>query len=284
MKQTIYIDVLFCVNFIIDYIMLISVKHIMSLEARRIRLLLAAFLGGMFSLILLLPPVSFILSLLMSAAEAVIMSAAVFVPAGIKTILKASVLLFCISFCFCGAMTAVCTLFSPYNTLIRNGIVYIGISPTVLILAALICYVILRIIYGIINTGAVKSSRCSASIEHNGRTINVKGMIDSGNTLHEPFSGECVIVGREDVFEEITDVKKYMNGSGNMQAGRNIRLVPFNSVGGNGLLPAFRPSKITIRSENTEIKVNAYLALCDKKVFSEDCEIIVPSELIMKGS
>lgn len=284
MRQTVYIDVLFCVNFIIDYIMLVSVRHVMSLKARRIRLLLSAVLGGIFSLTLLLPPVSFILSVIMSIAEAVIMAAAAFMPVRMKTVMKASLLLFCISFCFCGAMTAVCALFSPDNTLIRNGSVYIGISPIVLILTTLICYVLLRIFYGILNTGPVSNSRCSASIEHNGRKINVKGMIDSGSTLHEPFSGECVIVGREDVFEKLTDVKKYMNGSGSMQADRNIRLVPFNSVGGNGVLPAFRPSKITIRSENTEIKVNAYLALCDKKVFSEDCEIIVPSELIMKGS
>ena len=284
MRQTVYADVLFCVNFIIDYIMLISVKHIMSLRAGRMKMLFAAALGGMFSMILLVPPISFVLSALMSIAEAVIMSAAAFMPVRMKTVLKASGLLFCISFCFCGAMTAVCALFSPDNTLIRNGAVYIGISPTVLILTTLICYVLLRIFYSIMNTGPVRNSRCSASIEHNGKKLNVKGMIDSGSTLHEPFSGECVIVGREDVFEEMTDVKKYMNGSGNMQADRNIRLVPFRSVGGNGLMPAFRPSKITIRSENTEIKVNAYLALCDRKVFSEDCEIIVPSELIMKGS
>ena len=76
MRQTVYIDVLFCVNFIIDYIMLVSVRHVMSLKARRIRLLLSAALGGIFSLILLLPPVSFILSVIMSIAEAVIMAAA----------------------------------------------------------------------------------------------------------------------------------------------------------------------------------------------------------------
>ena len=133
MRQTVYADMLFCVNFIIDYIMLISVKHIMSLRAGRMKMLFAAALGGMFSMILLIPPISFVLSALMSIAEAVIMSAAAFMPVRMKTVLKASGLLFCISFCFCGAMTAVCALFSPDNTLIRNGAVYIGISPTVLI-------------------------------------------------------------------------------------------------------------------------------------------------------
>ena len=95
MRQTVYADMLFCVNFIIDYIMLISVKHIMSLRAGRMKMLFAAALGGMFSMILLIPPISFVLSALMSIAEAVIMSAAAFMPVRMKTVLKASGLLFC---------------------------------------------------------------------------------------------------------------------------------------------------------------------------------------------
>lgn len=285
MKQTIYIDVLFCVNFVIDYIMLISVKHIMALPSRRLRLLASASVGGVSSFIILLPPLNFFVSLILSIAEAVLMVAMAFMPLKRRLFVKTSGLLFCVSFCFCGAMTAVISVFLPQNTLVRNGTVYIGISPFLLIGLTLICYVILRLFYNIMNKGEIKSTFCSAEIKYKGKTVIAKGIIDTGCTLHEPFSGECVIVGKSESFKNISDSEKYMNAEYEYHFNNcGIRLVPFSSVGGNGVIPAFKPEKIKLITENKDINVSAYLALCNKNIFSENCEIIVPAELITKGS
>lgn len=284
MKQTIYIDVLFCVNLVIDYIMLISVKHIMSLSSRRIRLLAAAAAGGTGSFIILLPPMNFFISTIFSIAEAAVMIAVAFMPVSKRAFAKSTGLLFCVSFCFCGAMTAVTSIFLPRNTIVRNGTVYIGISPFFLIGLTLIFYAALRIFYSIMNNGSLKSTLCRVEIEHNGKAVQVDGMVDTGCTLHEPFSGECVIVGKAEIFKDISDTEKYMNAKYEDTFTEGIRLVPFRSVGGSGLIPAFKPDKIKLITKNKELNVSAYLALCSKNIFSENCEIIVPAELVMKGS
>ncbi len=282
--QTVYLDVLFCVNFIIDYLMLISVRTVLSLRVRRLRLLLASALGGIGAFVLLLPPLPFAVSVIISLSQACLMIAAAFLPLSKRTFLKAAILLFGISFCFCGAVTAILTFLRPKHTLVRNSAVYIGISPLLLIALTLLCYLLLRGFYALMNKGVCRSYRCEAVIDYQGKTLTGKGMIDTGNTLHEPFSGKCVIVGREDVFRPMLDAGNYLKTTNELPAEKGVRLIPFDSVGGSGLMPAIHPAGITIRTEKTELQVDAYLALSHHKSFAQDCDLIVPAELIMKGS
>lgn len=281
--QTVYLDVLFCVNFVIDYIMLCSCRMVLSLHTGRLRMLLSASVGGLGSFVLLLPPLPFAASLAISIAQAGVMIAAAFAPIPARTFIKASGLLFGISFCFFGAMTAVMTLFTPKNTIVRNSAVYIGIPPLLLVALTLAFYFMLRLFYRFLNRGSVHSSRCDAVIEYHGIRHLSSGIIDTGNTLHEPFSGKCVIVGSEKAFKEMFDAQEYLRSDGSYPD-RSIRLVPYSSVGGSGLMPSFRPSRITVISEKKEYNVDAYLALSHQDIFSQGCELIVPAELIMKGS
>lgn len=280
----VYLDVLFCVNFVIDFLMLRFVRTVLSLHTRRLRLLSAAALGGVGSFVLLLPPIPFWLSMLISVAQACGMIGTAFCPLSKRMFLKASGLLFCISFCFCGAMTAVYALFSPRHTIVRNGTVYIGISPLLFIALTLIIYLGLRLFYRLMNKGASQNCYCKVVIKNHGSTVCAKGLIDTGNTLHEPFSGKCVIVGREEVLKKIFPAQRVPAGNQPEQWEKGVRLVPFSSVGGSGLMPAFRPSEIMIRTENTTMRVDAYLAVSHHNSFSQDAELIVPAELIMKGS
>lgn len=280
----VYIDVLFCVNFVIDFLMLHFVRTVLSLRTRRLRLLGAAALGGIGSFVLLLPPMPFVLSAAVSVVQACVMIGAAFLPLSRRMFLKASGLLFCISFCFCGAMTAVEALFSPRHTMVRNSAVYIGISPLLFIALTLVIYLGLRLFYRLMNKGAAESCRCEVTIVYRGSTVRARGFVDTGNTLHEPFSGKCVIVGREEVFAKMFPGARVLAGTQEREWDKSVRLVPFSSVGGSGLMPAFRPSEITIRTGNTTVRADAYLAVSHQSSFSQDCELIVPAELIMKGS
>ena len=284
LNTTIYIDVLFCVNFIVDYILLLSVQKFVSLPSRIRRLLLGAFLGGASSFVILLPPLPFWLSWLISISEALLMTAAAFAPMNVKTFIRVSSVLFAVSFIYCGFMTAVLMFFSPSAVTIRNNSVYIGLSPFVLVAATLVCYGVMRLFIFLTGRASYRNKECSAVISYGGNKTEVRGIIDTGNTLHEPFSGECVIVGRDKAFGNMVNIDKLMKCRDEKEYIKGIRLVPFSSVGGNGLMPAFRPSEITLKIENKEIKVSAYLALCSERNLVEGCDILIPHELIMKGS
>lgn len=283
--QTIYVDILFCLNFIIDYIILLTVKKFLSLDCGQKRLLLGAAVGGVCSFAIFLPPLPSGLSMVVSMLTACAVVAAAFCPLNRKVFIKTSAAFFLISFCYCGAMIALWIIFSPKNIVIRNNSVYIAVSPIVLVITTLFCYIVLRVIMRITGRGVPKQLKCRAVIEYNGITKKADGTVDTGNTLKEPFSGECVIVAREEIFKDMFDAADCMKISGNSDNSvKGVRLVPFNSVGGTGVIPAVKPDIIKLKIGNEEIKVSAYLAFCKGENMTEGTDMLVPAELIMKGS
>ena len=273
--QTIYLDVLFCVNFIIDYIILVTVKAFLNHGCKRRRLLLGAVVGGVCSFVILLPPVPSGISMVVSLLTAVLVSASAFCPVSTKQFIKLTAAFFMISFGYCGLMIAVWIMFSPGNLVIRNSSVYIDISPFVLILTTVFCYVILRVLLRIISIRKNISPGCHVSLEIFGRTIECSGMIDTGSSLKEPFSGEPAVVFRRELLGDLQD--RLFSGDKLLNSG--IRLIPFNSVGGEGVLRAVRPNRIRITIGKESYIVSAYNAFCDdNRVTGTDA--LVPYELI----
>ena len=88
------------------------------------------------------------------------------------------------------------------------------------------------------------------------------------------------------MFKDVFDADKYMKLAENNEDFKNInvRLIPFNSVGGVGLIPAIKPDSIKIICNNEETEVSAYLAFCSSENMTDDIQSLVPVELIMKGS
>lgn len=274
MEGTIYLDVLFCVNMMIDYIILLTVSNFMAIDCRCRRLLLGAVVGGISSFVVLLPPMPSGIAMLVSAASAFLVVGAAFAPVSRGVFIKTSAAFFLISFIYCGTMIAIWLLFSPDHIIIRNSAVYIDISPVTLVLSTVICYLILKVILRICGRGMPKKLNCHVRIEYNHKITEADGMIDTGCKIHEPFSGECVMIARAEKFPEFsgyfeTDQIKY----------QNIRAVPFQSVGGSGIIPAFKPTRITLKSGKTEIDVNAYIGICkDERLLNTD--MLIPAELM----
>ena len=285
MEQTIYIDILFCLNFIIDYIILLTVRKFLSLNSSQKRLLLGAAVGGVCSFSILLPPLPSGLSMVVSMLTACAVVAAAFCPLSRRIFIKTAAAFFLISFCYCGAMIALWIVFSPKNIVIRNNSVYIAVSPIVLVITTLFCYTILRVIMRITGRGVPTKLKCRAVIVYNGITKEADGTVDTGNTLKEPFSDECVIVAREELFKDMFDAQSYMKTAENTGGSiKGVRLVPFNSVGGTGVIPAVKPDIIKLKFDNEETEVSAYLAFCKGENMTDGTDMLVPAELIMKGS
>lgn len=170
-------------------------------------------------------------------------------------------------------MIAVWMLFAPENLLIRNSSVYIAVSPTVLVITTAFCYVILRVIMRITGRKSSGEQHCTLTILRQGQLRKCFAKVDTGNTLKEPFSGEPVIVVKREVFPEIS-----ANTDTCLRDG--FRLIPFASVGGEGVLPAFRADKITITEQNNHYQVSAYVALCDSERITGEIQALVPSVLL----
>ena len=136
----IYIDVLIFVNIIVNYFLLRITAFFTGVSKRRGRTALAACVGSLFSLVVLLPDISIVFSLLIKIAGALVMSAAAFGIKSARHILKNTAYLFVASALLAGAVIAA-SEWSGSNALAAKNLgIYIDLSPLTLIIAVLVVY------------------------------------------------------------------------------------------------------------------------------------------------
>ncbi len=95
-------------------------------------------------------------------------------------------------------------------------------------------------------------------VEDGGKKISIPALLDSGNSLYEPLSGEPVCIMEKSLFDEIW---------GNPRA-EQFRIVPFHSIGKeHGLLKAVTVEQVEIRKEEQEwVRKRAVVALYEGKL------------------
>lgn len=111
-------------------------------------------------------------------------------------------------------------------------------------------------------------------IIHQGKRIRLRALADSGNLLHDPYTGKPVSMVDREIYE-----KTY----GQPQT---VRLVPYESLGcGHGLLEAVTIDALEIVYGNHKIRIeHAVLGLAEQQLFSRKPYkmILNPQELIIK--
>lgn len=257
MEPTIYIDVLMAVNFFLTYFLLLACAKFLALPAARGRMAAASGVGAVFSLAVLLPELpaalSFGMKLLMAAA--IVLCAFGF--GGAKRLVRNTLAFALVNFAFAGLMVAVWFFFAPQGLVIRNSVVYFNISPVLLILLAIGCYLILSLAGRITGRQAPKSLFCRIAVTNGGATCFCTARVDTGNSLREPFSNDPVVVLERET------ARRVMPPEGSL----NFRLIPYDAVSGSGVLKAFRPDQLTIYCGKKVLRVSrVYIAVSETRL------------------
>ena len=113
MEQDIYVDILVFLNTVINFFLLLVTAALAGRERKTGRILAAAFFGGIYALILLLPQLNGPVLTLTRIAAAAIMTAVAFPFRSIRTFLFQCGLLYLAGFLFAGLMVAIWILFTP---------------------------------------------------------------------------------------------------------------------------------------------------------------------------
>ncbi|MDE7235957.1 MAG: sigma-E processing peptidase SpoIIGA, partial [Helicobacter japonicus] len=208
MKQTIYLDVLICVNLFINYFLLLAVAKFLKIYFKRKRIIAAAVLGAFYSLYILLPKINIIVSFLIKVIISVTIIICAFGFHSIKQFLKQFLCFYSINFAFCGTMFAIWYFIAPRNLIVKNGITYFNISPLLLVTTTLISYTVTRIIQKVTGQEVPDDLFCDIVIEQSGNTQKVRAKIDTGNSLKEPFSQLPVLIVEKRTVEKVVP-KKY---------------------------------------------------------------------------
>lgn len=263
--HSIYIDVLIFTNIFQDFIVLLILKKILHLKSSYLRLLAGSLTGGITSLIALIPPLNFLLNIITKIAVALLLVLVTFGFQNRKNFVKNTVTLFIISFLFNGALICFYLAIKPNGMEIINDTVYFNISPLLLIILTLIIYFILSIYKRLFKNHTKHYETVTVTIHSENKEYIVKCKIDSGCNVKEPFSGSYVIIVEESKLPEINPDKS------------KIRVIPFESLGGNGIIYGFKADEIKINNKKQSQEI--YIGL-STNVFKNGIDGIIPQKLI----
>ncbi|MEE0839105.1 MAG: sigma-E processing peptidase SpoIIGA [Acutalibacteraceae bacterium] len=264
--MTVYADVLILLNAVIDYLIISLTSHITDTYIKTFRVVVAAFVGSLFSLLIFLPEMFALLQLIILLLSSALI---VFVAFGIKnkkSYIKNFFAYAMVNVIFSGLMVLFWILVKPRGMILNNSFVYFQISPLEFIISSCVFYVIIRLVQSILKKRERYAKRCNIKLDNNGKTVYIKTIVDTGNSLTDPYSNRPVIITDKDTAEMIFD---------NLEEQPKL-LLPVHSVIGEGLIPAYSLKNATV--ENIRV-TSVLIAVTDKK-FDGDYSGIVSPEIL----
>lgn len=260
MEMVIYIDVLLALNGWLDFLLLWGVRRFSGGAARPWRLALGALVGAAFSLTLLLPPLSLPVSLGLKLAAAAVMVLVAFWWQGWRLFLRRMVLLFSLSAGLAGLCGALYFFAAPAGFFVYNGVVYYSIPPLLLVGLTMVCYGVLWAGERLMLRRAPVGCRWRVRLTVGEAQAEFLCLYDSGNHLVEPFSGLPVLVVEQAVARRLVPVPASV-----MELPSGWRVIPFESIGGGGVLPAFLPDRCARLTRSGELDLGrCYVAVCPR--------------------
>lgn len=274
--MVVYIDVVLLENLSMNYIILLATSIIGNRKVNFLKILVASFIGGIYSIVNYVLDVSLIINLLFKLLISLIMIRIVFHTTNFKGFFKLLILFYLVSLTFGGTAFMLLFVINPKGIIFEGGHL-IGTYPIkIAILGGIIGFTIIAIVSNILRN-IISNQICEVEIFYKGKSEKIKSFIDSGNLLKEPISMADVIVVEKSSLEEILDLeflnnmKHVMNGnlitSGDDFIKAKIKLIPFSSLGNeNGILIGFKPDYIKIYSDEIKVTKNVIVGIYDGKL------------------
>ena len=255
----VYIDALFLLNLIVNYLLLLAAAKLAGEPLRRLRLAAGAALGGLDAAAIFFPGMGFLTHPLCKLGAAVLMLLTGF--GGSRRLLRVTLVFFGLSCAFGGGIFAIGLLGGRGLTL-RNGVLYSVMDLRILLLSAAVCYAVLTLVF---RRTARHGRRevLPAVLTLEGRRVAVNALVDTGNTLTDPVTGRPVMVAEGSRLspllpgERVLDEKALRDPVGTLERlsrggrGRRFRLLPYQAVGVEcGMLLALRLDDARVGAED----------------------------------
>lgn len=277
MTQVIYADVLFILNAYITYTLILITSLISRTESGRLRLTAAAFIGGAYSLIILVPDISDDLITFSRVPAAMLFIFIAFGKVSPRVFVRLFTWFFLVNFIFAGLMLALWYFIHPANMYMGGFVVYFDIKPLTLVIMTAICYFIIRAMSSLIKFRQPKNSIYHMTLHINNKEIPMRAYYDTGNCLTDPFTGrQVIIINRaflSELFPEGCDIYSVAEGYG-----LKVRPLPFESLGGSSLLPCVKAERVQIKGITLTADIEKPLiALTDKKIKDGTFAALLPS-------
>lgn len=263
--MNLYVDILFGINFSMDFLALFVTSLITHKKIYKARMLIASSVGALYAVLSVIWQMNFLLDIALCILVAVIMCLISFYEKRIGKLLLTSTIYWGVSATLGGIMSLLYTqlnkILSSFITEYTYESTYQGARFIIIVGITALA----SIIFGKILTYKKEEKSVQIEVTVNGEKYKMTGFCDSGNLLTDPFTGKGVILVSEnskigDVILKISDLHK--------------RYIPYNDVSGSGMVKGIVPNKTVINDSEVE----AIIATVKKDEFN-GYEALVPTSL-----
>lgn len=270
----IYIDVLVVLNIFINYFILLCSKKVSNVPVGRFSVAGASILGGLFSVIIILPQVNIWLNIIIKLVVSLAITAAAFRFSTFRQFIRCFFSFMSMNFAFAGIMLALFITVKPSNMALNNGTVYFNISIPFFIVSALFCYGAVNVILYFTKRKSQDSKIYTLSISLDTKTAVVKALLDTGNSLCDSFTGKPVTT------IESTSINRIIENAEITRFG----VIPVNTVTGSALMKTVRADFMTVTNdkERYEIK-NPVFAISTNVLSDGEYTVLLNNELLSGG-
>lgn len=302
----VYADVVFLINFIMDFFIFLIVSKLAKKKVSYKRIILGALVASLlYCFIIFIPVLQRIYNFFGAIVILMIAMMVTFKPSNVKELLKLLLLSHISAFSIAGAGIAL-FYYTDLPNAIGNMISFnIQNFPfKILLITAATAYIVIKLSLGWIKNMFSKNKVFyPVKIFFNNTEINLNALVDTGNSLCDPVTNEPVIVAEFSVIKDfLPDSIKliYYEGKENdlsavienieySKISNKIRMIPFSSLGvQSGMLIGFKPDTVEIQNNNNKTifknviiaiynyelsKDRTYQALINPEIFENNYEI-----------
>ena len=292
MEQTVYADILFLINFSMDFLCFYITSTLLHRPFPRLRALFSAAIGGVYSVAIIFAGFLPFLELVCDIGMWFIMCVFVFWGKNVKfgNFMLSSAVYVGVAVALGGLMTAIMNMM---NLLGLSGISDKNEDGMPVWLFALIA-----VISGAATLGGgkffrQKQSERTADIEITflGKSIKLSAICDSGNFVRDPISGKSVVVADvkrlssalpDPVIRAVKTNDTSVLSELSYESAKKLRLVPTKTATGGGMLFAFIPDRLTVMLPGGDIhEVDALFAPINLAGNAKGFDALIPPELLV---
>lgn len=247
----VYLDYVFFINFLFDFILLLGISIVLKRNIPKIRLLISSFIGGLSGFIILFSISSFfffILKLMLGLLMIIIC----FSYKNLKYTMNNFIYLIILSVLLGGSLYFLNIEVS--KTIFGNSLM----NKSIYVVLLLIVGFFVTVIYAKYISRSKKSvvNKHKTIIYLNNKPISLIGYLDTGNNLM--YRNKPVLILNSDIKIDLQNKK--------------IIYIPFATIGGNGVMKCFQVKDVMV--DNNHFK-NIYIGISNDKFHLNDADIIL---------
>jgi len=254
---TIYADVVFLVNLIMNFLIFWTVGKLTKIQAKKYRVFIGALTASLlYCLIIFIPSLRGFYNFFTAIF---ILITALYITFGYKNIRTFAKLIIIshITAIILGGTTLAIYYYASTTIFAAST----GISFRFLVVSTFFSFIIIKFGTHYIQKNSMsKQSFCEIQIFKGDSSTKLVALIDTGNTLVEPLSHFPVIIA------EHKSIKNLIYDEGDSVAiADKIRMIPFKSIGAkNGMLIGFRPDKVEIKNNRESFEIqDVVIGICN---------------------